>query len=148
MFFFYLPQKDCTMEDIHQTIEMKKELYCKTEFQVEDAKYNWIKQDTKEEDNVVLNNKSDIIKKETFNPEVIKQDPEHYFGCLDVKPVLLKQELTEAGNEDSDDKQRLSLWISHPTDAVSCSTKHNSSKDKHTLTSTDLLAMEMKSSGL
>ena len=136
------------MEDIlHPTMEMKKEPLIKTEFKVEAVKYNWTKQEIKgEEDDVVMDNKSDMIKHETCNPEGIKQDPENDCGCLGVKPVLFKQELTEAGNEDSDDKQRLSLWSSHPTDAVS-STQDNS-KDKHTLTSTDLLAMEMKSLGL
>ena len=131
------------MEDIlHPTMEMKKEPHIKTEFKVEAVKYNWTKQEIKgEEDDAVMGNKSDMITNETCtcNPEGIKQDPEDYFGYLDVKPVLFKEELTDAGNEDSDDKQRLSLWISHPTDAVSCSTKHNS-KDKHTLTATDLLA--------
>jgi len=138
------------MEDIlHPTMEMKKEPFIKTEFKVESVKYNWTKQEIKgEEDDAVMGNKSDMIKSETCKSEGIKQDPENYFGYLDVKPVLFKEELTDAGIEDSDDKQRLSLWISHPTDAVSCSTKHNSSKDKHTLTATDLLAMEMKSSGL
>ena len=135
------------MEDIHPTMEIKKEPFIKTEFKVESVKYNWTKQEIKgEEDDVFMDNKSDIIKNDSCNPEGIKQDPENYFGCLDVKPVLFKQELTEAGNEDSDDKQRLSLWSSHPTDAV-ISTQHNS-KDKQTLTSTDLLAMEMKSLGL
>ena len=132
------------MED--PTMEMKKKPFIKTEFKVESVKYNWTKQEIKCEEDVFMDNKTDIIKNETCNPEGIKQDPENYFGCLDVKPVLFKQELTEAGNEDSDDKQRLSLWSSHPTDAVN-STQHNS-KDKHTLTSTDLLAMEMKSLGL
>ena len=134
------------MEDIlHPTMEMKKEQFIKTE--VAAVKYNWAKQEIKlEEDDGVMDNKSDMIKNETCNPERIKQDPENYFGCLDVKPVLFKQELTEAGKEDSDDKQRLSLWSPHPTDAVS-STQHNI-KDKQTLTSTDLLAMEMKSLGL
>ena len=67
------------MEDIHQRTKMKKEMYSKTEFQVEDVKYHWIKQEIKE-DNVVLDIKSDMIKKETFNTKVIKQDPENYFN--------------------------------------------------------------------
>ena len=138
--------------DTHHTIEMKKELLIKTDLtdlEIEDDmtwKYILIKQEEKGDGHkVVLDDESDIIRNQTFNPEGIKQDPENYCSRLDVKPVL-KQELTDAGNEDSDDEQRLSLWSSHPTDAVS-STQHNS-KDKQTLTSTDLLAMEMKSSGL
>ena len=37
------------MEDIHQRTKMKKEMYSKTEFQVEDVKYHWIKQEIKED---------------------------------------------------------------------------------------------------
>ena len=72
------------------------------------VKYNWTKQEIKgEEVDFVMDNKYDMIKNETCNLEGIKQDPEHYFGCLDVKPVLFKQELTAAGNGDSDDEQPL-----------------------------------------
>ena len=126
-------------------MDLKKEPFIKTEFRVEDMKYNWIKQEIKgEEYDVVMDNKSDMIKNDTCSPDKgIKQDPENNFGCLDVKPVLFKQELTDAGNKDSDDKQMLFLRNCHPTDAVS-STQHNS---KDTLTSTHLLAMEMKSLG-
>ena len=135
------------MEDIHpSSIDMREELFIKTDFQVEDVEYNWIKKEIKKEDinSVVMDNTSDTIKEETGNSEIIKQDPANYCSCLDVKPVVFKQELSEVGNE----TQRLSLWNSDPTDAV-ISTEH-SSKDIHTLTTstTDLLAVEMKYLGL
>ena len=137
------------MGDIHPIMDLKKEPFIKTEFRVEDMKYNWIKQEIKgEEEDVVMDNKTDMIKNETCtcNPEGIKQDPEHYFGLPDVKPVLFKEEEAGSGNWDCNDELILSSWSSQPADAAS-STQHNS-KDRHTLTSTDLLAMEMKSLGL
>ena len=61
---------------------------------------DWIKQKKEGEENNVLDDKSDVylLKNETCNPEGIKQDPDNYFGLLDMKPVLFKQKLTAAGN--------------------------------------------------
>ena len=109
-------------------MDLKKEPFIKTEFRVEDMKYNWIKQEIKgEEDDAVMGNKSDMIKNETCNPELIN-------------------ELTGTEIGHCDDDQILSMWSYHPTYADT-SAQHNR-KDKHALTSTDLLAMEMKSLGL
>ena len=43
-------------------MEMKEEMFIKTDPGAEDVKYNWIKQETEEEgNNDVLDNKSDIL---------------------------------------------------------------------------------------
>ena len=131
------------MADIHSSMEMNKDpfKFIKSDFQ-EDS----IKQDIKEEDDYVSGNTSDVNKKETGNSEGIKQDLDDICSCLDIKPVLFKQELTDVENETSKDKQKLSSWSFHSTDAVIL--REENREDKQILTTADLLDMKIKSSGL